>query len=76
MLMVIIVVNNLSTTVGYIYTYCLYIKIVAVITRAISTTADAVILGLTLWRTFYIFRETREDRANHTLITLLTYHSN
>ncbi|KAK7693026.1 hypothetical protein QCA50_002591 [Cerrena zonata] len=45
----------------------------AVITRTISVTADAVVLGLTLWKTIYIFREREEVRAGSKLTTRLAY---
>ncbi|KAK7688710.1 hypothetical protein QCA50_008248 [Cerrena zonata] len=44
-----------------------------VITRAISVTADAVVLGLTLWKTIYIFREGAEVRVGSKLTTRLAY---
>ncbi|KAK7688703.1 hypothetical protein QCA50_008241 [Cerrena zonata] len=44
-----------------------------VITRAISVVADAVVLGLTLWKTIYIFREKAELRAHSKLTTRLAY---
>lgn len=48
----------------------------AVITRTISVTADAVVLGLTLWKTIYIFREREEVRAGSKLTTRLAYGGN
>lgn len=44
-----------------------------VITRAISVAADAVVLGLTLWKTIHIFREDAEARANSKITTTLAY---
>lgn len=49
---------------------------VGVITRAISVAADAMVLGLTLWETHYIFKTSKETRASHPLIAVLTYNSN
>ncbi|KAK7693029.1 hypothetical protein QCA50_002594 [Cerrena zonata] len=46
---------------------------VPVITRAISVAADAVVLGLTLWKTIYILREDGEVRATSKLTTTLVY---
>ena len=45
--------------------------IVGVITRAISVSADATILGLTLWKTVYIFKVDPEVRENSRLTTTL-----
>lgn len=49
---------------------------VGVITRAISVTADAMVLGLTLWKTIYIFKEKAEVRASSKLTTTLAYGGN
>ncbi|KAK7688733.1 hypothetical protein QCA50_008272 [Cerrena zonata] len=46
---------------------------IGVITRAISVATDAVVLGLTLWKTIYIFREKAEVRASSKLTTRLAY---
>ena len=58
---------SISTHTGYI------IIIVGVITRAVSVTTDAVVLGITLWKTFYIFRIDREARSTTKLTTALAY---
>lgn len=39
--------------------------------RSISVAKEAVVLGLTLWRTFYIFKLDREARAGNKLTTTL-----
>lgn len=51
----------------------IFILIVGEITRAISIAGDAAVLGFTLWRTIYIFREDAEVRANNQLTTALLY---
>ena len=43
------------------------------ITRAISVLADAVVLGITLWKVYYIFRVDKEARATTTITTTLAY---
>ncbi|KAK7688652.1 hypothetical protein QCA50_008190 [Cerrena zonata] len=56
---------GLTPTLKYIY--------MGEITRAISIAGDAAVLGFTLWRTIYIFREDAEVRANNRLTTALLY---
>ena len=46
---------------------------VGVITRAIAVIADAIVLGLTLWKTLFIFRVEKEARAATKLTTTLAY---
>ena len=42
--------------------------LVPVITRAVSVAADAAVLGITLWKSFYIFRvEQGRDNLTATL---------
>lgn len=60
----------------HIYSYCYIIIIVGVITRAVSVTTDAVVLGITLWKTFYIFQIDREARSTTKLTTALAYNGN
>lgn len=60
----------------YSAVYAYMIFIVGVITRSISMAADAVVLGLTLWKTIYIFREDAEVRANSKLTTTLAHGGN
>ena len=38
--------------------------------------ADAFVLGVTLWKTFYIFRVDREARADTKITTTLAYNGN
>ena len=47
-----------------------------VITRSISVTVDAIVLGYTLWKTFYIFQIDREARSTTKLTTALAYNGN
>ena len=49
---------------------------VGVITRAVSVANDAVVLGITLWKTIYIFRMDQEARHNTKLTTTLAYNGN
>lgn len=49
---------------------------VPVITRAISVIADALVLGITLWKTFYIFRVDQATRAATKVTTTLAYNGN
>ena len=44
-----------------------------VITRAISVAADTTILGVTLWKTFYIFRMDKNARGATKLTKTLAY---
>ena len=44
-----------------------------VITRAISVAADTTILGITLWKTFYIFRMDKDARGATRLTKTLAY---
>ena len=46
---------------------------VGVITRAIAVIADAIVLGLTLWKTLFIFRVEKEAGAATKLTTTLAY---
>ena len=46
---------------------------VGVITRAVAVTADAIVLGLTLWKTLFIFLVEKEARAATKLTTTLAY---
>ena len=46
---------------------------VGVITRAVSVAADAIVLALTVWKTFYIFQEHKEARAATRITTTLAY---
>lgn len=47
--------------------------IAGVIIRAISVAADGVVLGLTLWKTVYIFKEKKNVRDSSKLTTILAY---
>lgn len=38
--------------------------------------ADAVVLGVTLWKTFYIFKMDEENRASSKITTTLAYNGN
>ena len=48
-------------------------NLVGVITRAVAVIADAIVLGLTLWKTLFIFRVEKEARAATKLTTTLAY---
>ena len=47
--------------------------LVGVITRAISMISDATVLGITVWKTFYLFRMDTEVRENKNLTATLVY---
>ena len=48
----------------------------AVVARVISVAADALVLGITLWKTFYIFQIDKELRPATKLATALAYNGN
>ena len=56
-----------------LYFLTLICNLVPVITRAISVVADGVVLGLTLWKTVYIFKVYEETRETTKLTTTLAY---
>ena len=47
--------------------------LVPMMTRAISVLADAVVLGITLWKVYYIFRVDKDARAATKITTTLAY---
>ena len=49
---------------------------VQVTTRVISITADALVFGLTLWRTIYIFKLDTNIRGNYKITEALVYNGN
>ncbi|KAK7690786.1 hypothetical protein QCA50_005886 [Cerrena zonata] len=49
------------------------IALMGVIIRTVFVAADALVLGLTLWKTIYIFKEDAQVRANSKLTTTLAY---
>lgn len=51
-------------------------NLVGVITRAISVAADASVLGITLWKTFYVFGLNNEARAAAKITSILAYNGN
>lgn len=50
--------------------------IVGVITRAISVATDTAVLGFTLWKTAYIFKQRKAIRSGSKLTTMLVYDGN
>ena len=46
---------------------------VPLITRAISVTSDAAILGITLWKTFHIFKVDKDAQAATSITTKIAY---
>ena len=47
-----------------------------VISRSISMATDAVVLGVTLWNTFYIFGLDKEAKATVRVTATLTHNGN
>ena len=53
--------------------YTLTTILVGVITRVIAMAADAVVLGITLWKTLYLFRVNADARPANNLAKTLAY---
>lgn len=49
---------------------------VQVTTRVVSITADALVFGLTLWRTIYVFKLDTHIRGNYKITEALVYNGN
>ena len=52
------------------------ILLVPMITRAISLVSDVVVLGITIWKTFYIFRMYKEETVSSNVAATLVYNGN
>ena len=74
-------ISNIAVCANLSMSACILIflhmpHLVPILTRTIAVITDSIILGITLWKTWHIFKADKETRAATKLTATLAYNGN